>query len=100
VWSRTDVPEEIQQVPVLLVLAAGEQEPSTDGRTVRVLHARSHDEARALFTRAVRQLCELRAEPFRARALRGSIRFVVDGIELERDGRVVRLRLPTRDQGT
>jgi len=94
VWSKKDVPEEVQQAPVLLVLAAGEQEDSPDGRLVRVLHAGSHDEARALFTRAVRQLCELRAEPFRARALRGATRFAVDGIELEREGRTVRLRLP------
>jgi hypothetical protein len=98
-WSRSDVPDEIQTVPVLLLLAAGAHEPSDDGRLVRVLEAGSHAEARALFTRAVRQLCELRAEPFRARALRGSTRFAVDGIELERDGRVVRLRLPMLNRG-
>jgi hypothetical protein len=98
VWNKS-VPEEIQRAPVLLVLAAGDPEPSDDGHVTRVLQARSIDEARALFTRAVRQLCELRAEPFRARALRGATRFAADGIELERDGRTVRLRLPRSDGG-
>ena len=92
-WSLPKVPEDAQRAPVLLVLAAGEVEPTTDGGVVRVLRARSVDEARALFTRAVRQLCELRAEPFRARHLRGADRFSVDGIDIERVDTIVRLRL-------
>jgi hypothetical protein len=98
VWELPAVPEEIQRAPVLLVLAAGDPEEDGAGRVVRVLKTRSLDEARALFTRAVRQLCELRAEPFRARHLRGTDRFSVDGIEIERDGKLVRLRLPATER--
>lgn len=86
------VPEvEAELASLLRVILHGE--PGPDGG--RILRARDDAEAQALFVRVCRELCELAQEPFRARHLRHTTRFVYGGVEVRRDGATVRvLQLP------
>ncbi len=91
-WDIDTPEEDAVEVPELLRVALLGQQ---DGQGVRSMQRASESEASRLFVRLARQLCELRCEPFRARAVRGRTRFVRGGMEIRRDGARVTLTIRT-----
>ncbi len=89
-WELPIPPEAPADVPDILLVALRGAAAAPRTRTLQV---GSEAEARALFQRLARQLCELRAEPFRARRLRGSSRFARGAIELRYAGHEVTLTI-------
>ena len=84
-WDVATPPEGPPDVPALLgVLLHGRQ----DG-AARYVDASNEQAAASLFVRLARQLCEVRCEPFSARAIRGRQRFARGGVEIRREGQRV-----------
>jgi Uncharacterised protein family (UPF0158) len=80
-WA-SEVTESEPEVPALVqVLLHGAAVPG--GRAV---DAGEESAAHLLFIRVCRELCETGQEPFRARHLRHTARFVYGGVEVRRDG--------------
>lgn len=77
----------------LLLLGGDRPDVGADGTLRRTIIAASASEARVLFKRFARQLCDYRGEPWRSRYVRDLDSFERDGVRLRQDGERVDLEV-------
>lgn len=92
-WEVEEQPAAPTGVQLHHLLALGSHPPDPDGVVRCALTASSAAEARRLFKRFARQLCDYRGEPWRSRYVRDLDSFERDGVRLRQDGERVELEL-------